>query len=258
MFLMADLYKVDRVEYLKDHVRRAYCVPVRGTNPRWQVETIMVDLKNDFLVKPGNLLEITLTDTVATRIPRNARDYSLRVLQEFKSSKGIPIAEDYHVMMHCHLFIGPRRESVTIEDALELIAQSHPKSNLSNSSNSSKSSDCKEEKNVIDDDEYFDEEKVMKIANGLIDEQQQQQQQSPASSSTSSSASMSEEEKKLKAEELLKTFVPTRELWMSAGGLLTWISHNSKELDAITVQGKKYYTLIRSVPRKLRTSNTIS
>lgn len=262
MIPIVDLYVVERVESLKNKVRRVYCVPMKKKLNRpsfpgssCDIETLMLDLKNDLLVKEGNLLEITLTDKVATRIPKNARDHSLRVLQDSRSSKGIPIIEEYPIVIHNRLFHGPKRVIPTIEDLLKDAEADNINNNVDD--------DDDDDDDV--EDEYFDEEKAMAIANGFLVARSTKEKIEVLNESKESkdskdgehkqSAAATEKTKKT-AEKLVKEFVHTKEFWLSAGGLLTWISHNSKQLSTLNVQGSKYYTLIRPVPRKLRSKTT--
>lgn len=282
MIPIVDLYVVERVESLKNKVRRVYCVPLKKKLNRpdfpgssCDIETLMLDLKNDMLVKEGNLLEITLTDKVATRIPKNARDHSLRVLQDSRSSKGIPVIEEYPVVIHSHLFYGPKRVAPTIEDALKDTEEQA----AANAAYAEAEAEVDIDAEDDGEDEFFDEEKAMAIANGFLVarltkeklEAQKAKKAKDAKDEKLDEKGIEERKQNDKnvakktaaaadaikaAEQLVKEFVHTKEFWLSAGGLLTWISHNSKQLSALNVQGSKYYTLIRPVPRKLRSKPT--
>lgn len=280
MIPIVDLYVVERVESLKNKVRRVYCVPLKKKLNRPEfpgsscdIETLMLDLKNDMLVKEGNLLEITLTDKVATRIPKNARDHSLRVLQDSRSSKGIPVIEEYPVAIHSRLFHGPKRAMPTIEDALK-DTEEEAAANAAYADAEGVSVNCIDAEDD-GEDEFFDEEKAMAIANGFLVARLTKEKLEALNALKEVKASESKDEKldekvieerkqdaaanaKKAAEQLVKAFVRTKEFWLSAGGLLTWISHNSKQLSALNVQGNKYYTLIRPVPRKLRNKPNVN
>jgi hypothetical protein len=215
-FQISNVYIVEKVEYDKAHVRRVWCVPEKKEKLLVEqlVEQLMIDVTNygDYLPTFGDRIEVMLTNKIDSNIPEARRDFYLNRLEpalQYETRQQSVMLEDYDTMFTGKVFKGPN----------PLPPPPNP---------------TPEELEEIKEAELF----YAALSNNPLKDEEEKEKEKDK-----------DNDKDKNEEKEKKPWVPTKQLWISAYGLLIWfsLSLGSTAFDKINIEGEKYHILLRKL-----------